>query len=54
MLWSNMHAQPLSLCSRTKEPQPLSSPATVTEARALRACATQQEKLPQQEAHTHN
>ena len=53
MPWSNKARVPqlLSLHSRTREPQLLSLRATTTEARAPRACALQQEKLSQQEAH---
>ena len=39
-----------SLCSRAGEPQLLSPRATTTEARAPKARALQQEKLPQWEA----
>ena len=43
-----IHApQLLSLCSRAREPQLLSPHATTTEAHVPRACALQQEKLPQ-------
>ena len=43
--------QLLSLSSRAREPQLLGPRATTTEARAPRACALQQEKPPQREAH---
>ena len=43
--------QLLSLHSRAHEPQLLSPCATTTEARVPRACAPQQEKPPQWEAH---
>ena len=54
MLWSNEARVPqlLSLSSRACEPQLLSPCATTTEARVPKACALQQEKPPQREAHT--
>ena len=49
----NAHApQLLSLRSRAHEPQLLSPCTTTNEARVPRACAPQQEKPPQWEAHT--
>ena len=44
--WSNEAHVPqlLSLCSRAREPQLLSSRTATTEARVPRACAPQQEK----------
>ena len=53
MPWSNWaHApQLLSLRSGTHEPQLLSPRATTTEAHAPKACALQQERPPQWEAH---
>ena len=49
MPWSKEARAPqlLSLCSRACEPQLLSPCATTTEACTPRACAPQQEKLPQ-------
>ena len=49
MPWSNEARAPqlLSLCSRARELQLMSPRATITEARAPRARAPQQEKPPQ-------
>ena len=54
MPWSNWARAPqlLNLHSRAREPQLLSPRATTTEAHAPRACALQQEKPLQWEAHT--
>ena len=46
----HMGPQLLSLCSRAREPQLLSSHAATTEARMPGAHALQQEKPPQREA----
>ena len=46
------HVPLLSLRSRAREPQLLSPRATTTEAQEPRACAPQQEKPPQWEAHS--
>ena len=45
-----MHRNSMSLCSRAREPQPLSLCTVATEVRAPGACAPQQEKPLQQEA----